>query len=216
MIPWYRFARTYKRRLRLAVAAAAIYPLLVITAVVTLAFFVAPLYEASDAVTSVRAIILHDGAILLLILAAIGVAGFPVWSRRRQRARWYAAFAAVHHRLEKGDTFSTAIHTVPFLANGTVPRLLETGESPAAACSLSGCPRPLVQVLSGATGRDDLIVRLDRSITDFQEESLRHLARLEHALPSLLVSCAGAVAIWVVVRIIVPALEARYVPSILG
>lgn len=199
---WQEFSRRLTRRYRTTVIAIAAYPAAVLGAVVAAVLLLTP-----DS-----GIVLRDVTTALIALFSCVLAGAPSVRRLRARHRWFATVARTVAAMERGTGFLTALGATGDRNAETIALAIRKGTRPGSAFRRHAAPDSVITTLDSAEDEGDLLVRLDRNVTEYQEEAFRRLVHMERVMQPAAVALAGAAVIWLVLRVVIPTLLVRLGP----
>ncbi|MFW5695653.1 MAG: hypothetical protein ACOCYB_10825 [Alkalispirochaeta sp.] len=206
------FLRRRRAVLLRAAAEAGIYPAIVTAWAMILSAVV--IRTSSSPMPPLLPVVIRDG----LIVAAVAVAGAPFLVRalhhHRYQLRWIIYWGHVATRLTDGAPLSVAL--VPDdTADLSIPRTavahgIARGTDPEAIVAALGCPEPYPQLVAEAASESDLENVLEAQLRQETDAHLQRLSLRVRLAQPVGILLAGAVVVWVVTRVVRPALAIHW------
>jgi type II secretory pathway component PulF len=216
---WRELESELRRRLQRTVVGALPYPLVVIVAAGGGAFVLNGAYP--DLVAG--PVLLRD---LWWAAAGSGIAVVPLlarYRRLRQEILWYHGMARVCAGLDHGVGLVSAVERAAVATPPPLGSTLEefarhcsVGGSPAQALRIRGCPAPLVRSFTAMTGEKETARCIRKELARFAEILRARFVVLERLAPAVATSIAGAVLLWLVIRVALPVLTALTTGGLYG
>lgn len=205
-VSWTEFRRRLNRRRRVMILAVSVYPLFVGTGAVTLALTFAP----AEILRRVLPEMLRDALFIGIGLWIGGIAILPVFGKRSIRNRWYAILAQLERSLSEKKTLPEALASIPA---PEVPKIIEhlfQGVTFVDALQIEGCPPSIYTALGTSSDLLDLERRIADAVERHQSSRLTQVDRWKDRLQPVTIAVAGAIVLWIVLRIIIPSLNAHF------
>lgn len=210
---WVETEGDLRRFFRRIIAEALLYPTLVTGAAIAGAIVLSRTYPD----TARPIVLLRDLGWVAPVSVLLALHGLEKLRQFHTHQGWYRAFALIAHKLQENCGIVHALEYASHESPEPFRTLLREsalecsgGTGPVAPLQHRGCPPELRLCVTESRNEKDLGERLGELFRTRREEIRGKIAPAERFAPALGVLAAGAVVLWMVIRLVLPVLETLY------